>query len=61
MPKQYRCGNEDCIKVLSPQDDVDRAQGIAKGLWISGSALLGLTLPVTTLGVVLCLKKSRIQ
>ena len=61
LPKQYRCGNSDCIKVLDPQLDVDRAQGIAKAFWISGSAVLGVSIPVGIIGAVLCIKKTRIK
>lgn len=48
----YRCGNEECIKMFSPQDDVDKANADATGLWVSGIIFLGLCVPFLVLSCV---------
>ena len=38
--KRYKCGNDECIKVLSPYDDADHAYHNAKALLTGGTVLL---------------------
>lgn len=41
----YRCGNDDCVKILPPQDDIDRAKGISGALFIAGIVCLAVSAP----------------
>lgn len=49
LSKWYRCGNDDCIKVLPPQEDEDRARKITGHEILAGS----IVLPVSVLGLLI--------
>lgn len=49
----YRCGNDECIKVFSPFDDVERAQNIAASRYIGGAIATGLFAPLLLVGTCL--------
>jgi len=51
--KWYRCGNDECIKVFSPFDDVKRAQNIAASRYIGGAITTGLCAPLLLVGTCL--------
>lgn len=42
----YRCGNEDCIKILPPQEDEDRARNLAQLLFLLGVIILPVSIPL---------------
>lgn len=43
----YRCGNDECIKVFSPMDDIpEEIDQVARGLWMTFGILFGLSFPV---------------
>ena len=56
LNKWYRCGNEDCIKILPPQDDVKRAKGISGAVFIAGIVCLAVGITVS-LGLFIADKK----
>ena len=52
----YRCGNDYCIKILSPQDDEDRARYLAYLLFLLGVIILPVSI-VLLLGAYWIYKK----
>mmetsp|Transcript_4539 Transcript_4539/g.7323 ORF Transcript_4539/g.7323 Transcript_4539/m.7323 type:complete len:81 (-) Transcript_4539:240-482(-) len=57
----YNCGNDDCMKLIDPQKEVDSAEGAATGLKIAGIVCLSLGIPffLIGIGVVFCACKMR--
>lgn len=49
----YRCGTDECIKVFSPFDDVERAQNIAGSRFIGGFITTGIFAPLFLVGTFL--------
>jgi len=56
IAKLYRCGNDECIKVFDPQNDADKANGIAMAFWISGAVIAGISI---TLFAGACMVKTK--
>ena len=49
---QYRCGNTECIKVFPPEFDKNEDESsFDKGVWMTGAALFGLSLPIIAMSL----------
>lgn len=46
----YRCGNKDCIKIISPQNDEERARQISGQRLIAGVICLSVGFPLVLIG-----------
>ena len=53
LNKWYRCGNEECIKVFPPADDVDRARNIVGSQYLGGTIALSVSSGMLVIGSVI--------
>ena len=52
LNKWYRCGNEECIKVFPPADDVERARNIAGSQFLVGIIALSVSSGMLVIGSI---------